>query len=100
MVHPHLMVQEPRATDPLVRDDSVGARLTARSSGLTRPAMGCGSRERKVRPLGGRTSASTHPMRPQPGDLTIIITPEPAAFKARHPFDALRDFARLAAGDG
>ena len=53
-----------------------------------------------MRPLWGRTSVSTHPMRPHPGDLAMIITPEQAALKAQHQFDALRDFVQQAARDG
>src|SRR3954471_5576384 len=48
----------------------------------------------------GRTSVSTHPMRPHPGDLAMIITPEQAALKAQVQFDALRDFVQQAARDG
>src|SRR4051794_33191860 len=39
-------------------------------------------------------------MRPHAGDLTMIITPEQAALKAQHQFDALRDFVEQAARDG
>src|ERR1700710_1043411 len=39
-------------------------------------------------------------MRPHPRDLAMIITPEHAALKARHQFDALRDFVQQAAQDG
>src|SRR4051812_12160875 len=39
-------------------------------------------------------------MRPHAGDLTMIITPEQAALKAQHQFDALRDFVQQAARDG
>jgi hypothetical protein len=39
-------------------------------------------------------------MRRHPGDLALIITPEQAALKARHQFDALRDFVPQAARDG
>src|SRR3954452_15318905 len=39
-------------------------------------------------------------MRPHPGDLAMIITPEQAALKAREQFDALRDFVEQAAQDG
>src|SRR5437763_5665463 len=35
-----------------------------------------------------------------PGDLAMIITPEQAALKAQHQFDALRDFVQQAARDG
>src|SRR3954447_9270991 len=48
----------------------------------------------------GRTSVSTHPMGPHPGDLTMIISPEQAALKAQHQFDALRVFVEQAARDG
>src|SRR5690349_14279764 len=48
----------------------------------------------------GRTSVSTHPMRPHPGDLAMIISPEQAALKAQHQFEALRDFVQQAAQDG
>src|SRR3954463_3325193 len=51
-------------------------------------------------PPWGRTSVSTHPMRPHPGDLDMIFTPEQAALKARHQFDALRDYVEQAARDG
>src|SRR3954466_12062089 len=61
---------------------------------------GCGGKGWKARPLWGRTSVSTHPMRPHPGDLAMIVTPEHAALKARHQFDALRDFVEQAARDG
>src|SRR5947209_20425722 len=53
-----------------------------------------------MRSLWGRTSVSTHPMRPHPGDLAMIIPPEQAALKAQHQFDALRDFVQQAARDG
>src|SRR3954467_14279706 len=53
-----------------------------------------------MRSLWGRTSVSTHPMRPHPGDLAMIITPEQAALKAQFQFDALRDFVDQAARDG
>jgi hypothetical protein len=36
-------------------------------------------------------------MRLHPGDLTMIITPEQAALKARDQFDALSQFVRQAA---
>src|SRR3954463_4265958 len=39
-------------------------------------------------------------MRPLPGDLAMIITPEQAALKAQVQFDALRDFVQQAARDG
>src|SRR3954470_7838828 len=39
-------------------------------------------------------------MGPHPGDLAMIITPEQAALKAQHQFDALRDFVQQAAQDG
>src|SRR3954469_16524816 len=39
-------------------------------------------------------------MRPHPGDLAMIITPERAALKAQHQFDALRAFVQQAARDG
>src|SRR4051812_27795389 len=39
-------------------------------------------------------------MRPHPGDPAMIITPEQAALKAQHQFDALRDFVEQAAQDG
>src|SRR4051794_24621830 len=39
-------------------------------------------------------------MRPHAGDLTMIITPEQAALKAQHQFDALWDFVQRAARDG
>src|SRR5947208_368938 len=48
----------------------------------------------------GSRSVATHPMRPPPGDLAMIITPEQAALKARDQFDALRDFVDQAARDG
>src|SRR5437764_821468 len=38
-------------------------------------------------------------MRPHPGDLAMIITPEQAALKAQVQFDALRDFVQQAARD-
>ena len=63
-------------------------------------ARSCGGREWKARPPWGRTSVSTHPMRPHPGDLAMIITPEQAALKAQQQFDALRDFVQQAARDG
>src|SRR3954466_3838251 len=61
---------------------------------------GCGGKGWKARPLWGRTSVSTHPMRPHPGDLAMIITPEQTALKARVQFDALRDYVQQAARDG
>src|SRR3954464_11749324 len=39
-------------------------------------------------------------MSPHPGDLAMIITPEQAALKARHQFDALRDFVQQASQQG
>src|SRR3954447_18877519 len=39
-------------------------------------------------------------MRPHPGDLAMIITPEQAVLKAQHQFDALREFVQQAARDG
>src|SRR5215210_965642 len=39
-------------------------------------------------------------MRPHPGDLAMIITPEQTALKAQHQFDALRDFVQRAARAG
>src|SRR4051794_9170906 len=74
---------------PAVR--SLGVRLLTRS---------CGGRRLKARSTWGRTSVSTHPMRPHPGDLAMIITPEQAALKAQVQFDALRDFVQQAARDG
>src|SRR4051794_20390917 len=71
---------------PAVR--SLGVRLLTRS---------CGGRRLKRRSTWGRTSVSTHPMAPHPGDLAMIITPEQAALKAQHQFDDLRDFVQKAA---
>src|SRR3954453_10364865 len=39
-------------------------------------------------------------MRPHPGDLAMVITPEQSALKAQVQFDALRDFVQQAARDG
>src|SRR5205085_4565688 len=72
----------------------------ARFPGLRLLTRSCDGRQLKARPLWGRTSVSTHPMRPHPGDLAMIITPEQAALKAQHQLDALRDFVQQAARDG
>src|SRR5690349_385807 len=39
-------------------------------------------------------------MTPHPEDLAMMITPEQAALKAQHQFNALRDFVQQAARDG
>src|SRR4051794_40795429 len=74
---------------PAVR--SLGVRLLTRS---------CGGRRLKARSTWGRTSVCTPPMRPHPGDLAMIITPEQTALKAQVRFDALRDYVQQAARDG
>src|SRR3954453_17094463 len=76
------------------------AQPAARPPGLRLLTRSCGGRPLKARSLWGRTSVSTHPMRPHPGDLAMIITPEQAALKAQHQFDALREFVQQAARDG
>src|SRR3954453_14967095 len=73
------------------------AQPAARPPGLPLLTRSCDGRQLKARPLWGRTSVSTHPMRPHPGDLAMIITPEQAALKAQHQFDDLRDFVQKAA---